>query len=49
MRNTRANASNNEQNTLYNINIEEVDLFTYLGSLITSEGGSEIDIKNRIN
>jgi hypothetical protein len=49
MRNTRANPSNNEQITLHDINIEEVDLFTYLGSLITSEGGAEIDVKNRIN
>jgi hypothetical protein len=49
MRNTRANASNNEQITLHDINIEEVDLFTYVGSLITSEGGAEIDVKNRIN
>jgi hypothetical protein len=41
MRNTRANASNNEQITLHDINIDEVDLFN-LGSLITSVGGAEI-------
>jgi hypothetical protein len=43
------NVSNNKQITLHGINIAEIDLFTYLGSLITSEGGAVIDVKNRIN
>jgi hypothetical protein len=47
MRNTRANASNNQQFTLHGINIQEVDLFIYFGSLTTSEGGAEIDVQKQ--
>jgi hypothetical protein len=31
------------------INLEEVEKFTYLGSIVNIEGGTDADVKNRIN
>jgi hypothetical protein len=30
-------------------NLEEVEEFTYLGSIVNIEGGTEADVENRIN
>jgi hypothetical protein len=31
------------------MNLEEVEEFTYLGSIVNIEGGTEADVENRIN
>ncbi|XP_075157756.1 uncharacterized protein LOC142231022 [Haematobia irritans] len=45
----RINASNNDTIAVNRKPIENVNTFCYLGSIITSEGGSSEDIKNRLN
>ena len=44
----RINANNREPITLGRETLQEVDSFTYLGSIINGEGGTEEDIKIRI-
>ena len=44
----RINANNREPIALGNESLQEVDTFTYLGSIINREGGTEEDIKIRI-
>ncbi|XP_075151095.1 uncharacterized protein LOC142225204 [Haematobia irritans] len=44
----RINASNNDTIAVNRKPIENVNTFCYLGSIITSEGGSSEDIKNRL-
>lgn len=48
---TKSMRINNNNNTLFFINgtnIEEVDEFTYLGSIISKVGGADADVKSRI-
>ena len=44
----RINTGNNEPLTLENEPLQDVDTFTYLGSIINRKGGTEEDIKARI-
>ncbi|XP_075150630.1 uncharacterized protein LOC142224729 [Haematobia irritans] len=45
----RINASNNDTIAVDRKPIENVNTFCYLGSIITSDGGTSEDIKNRLN
>ena len=44
----KINTSSNTQITLEGTNLEEVDSFTYLGSIIDIQGGTDADIRVRI-
>ncbi|XP_055384586.1 uncharacterized protein LOC129614181 [Condylostylus longicornis] len=44
----RINSRNNEQFKINETPIEDVTRFNYLGSIITTDGGAEEDINNRI-
>ena len=44
----KINASSNSPITLEGTNLEEVDSFTYLGSIIDVQGGTDADIRTRI-
>ena len=45
----KINASSDQQVTIENKNIEEVQEFVYLGSKITTDGNSEIDVLHRLS
>ncbi|KAI8120487.1 hypothetical protein CVS40_8300 [Lucilia cuprina] len=45
----RINATNTSNFTLQQQHIENVQSFCYLGSIITTNGGSKEDVQNRIN
>ena len=38
----------NENLQIYGTQVEEVDIFQYLGSQITKDGGAQMDVKSRI-
>ena len=44
----KMNDANNHKIKIDNEEIEEVDKFTYLGAIVSNEGGSTEDLKNRI-
>jgi hypothetical protein len=44
----RLNTNNREPITLENTPFQEVDAFTYLGSVINRDGSTEEDVKTRI-
>ena len=45
----KINSKSNQPLTINNMNVEEVQEFTYLGSKITTDGDSGADVKGRIN
>ena len=45
----KINARSDQQVTIDNKNIEEVPAFVYLGSKITTDGNSEIDVLHRLS
>jgi hypothetical protein len=44
----RVNTSNTQKFRLQNTEIEEVRSFVYLGSVVSENGGTEVDIASRI-
>ena len=44
----RANSKQREKNKLKDVELEDVHSFTYLGSIVTSDGGADEDVKSRI-
>jgi hypothetical protein len=45
----RINAKHKQPIKIKDTNLEEVEEFTYLGSIVDIEGGTDADVKNRIN
>ena len=45
----KINARSDQQDTIHNKNIEEVQEFVYLGSKITTDGNSEMDVLHRLS
>jgi len=44
----RANSKQREKIKLKDVELEDVHSFTYLGSIVTSDGGADEDVKSRI-
>jgi hypothetical protein len=45
----KINAKRKQSIKIKDTNLEEVEEFTYLGSIVNIEGGTGADVKNRIN
>jgi hypothetical protein len=45
----KINAKHKQPIKIKDTNLEEVEEFTYLGSIVDIEGGTDADVKNRIN
>jgi hypothetical protein len=45
----KINAKRKQSIKIKDTNLEEVEEFTYLGSIVNIEGGTDADVKNRIN
>ena len=45
----KINAKRKQPIKIKNTNLEEVEEFTYIGSIVNIEGGTDADVKNRIN
>jgi hypothetical protein len=45
----KINAKRKQPIKIKDTNLEEVEEFTYLGSIVNIEGGTDADVKNRIN
>jgi hypothetical protein len=45
----KINAKHKQPIKIKDTNLEEVEEFTYLGSIVNIEGGTDADVKNSIN
>ena len=45
----KINAKHKQTIKIKDTNLEEVEEFTYLGSIVNIEGGTDADVKNRVN